>query len=551
MSCSRPINDVDVTGRERGPAGRCRRGRRRRSARPARGREPLAQEQGEVVADEPPELPRADGTSGTSRSPRDLDLVDHGRQPRLPVRRRRLDVQQPGHRMGEPELVLQTRDVHARPDPAVPLPVQADEDVGLRQVGPVQLARWVRSSPELEQHRREPQRRDGTGHRGTLVGELGQRGAHEDAQTLVRGPDRDVPRLPLRHLRLRVVHRPNRKAGAHAVRDGVAPESVRLARAYRRASNSSSVSSFSRAPRFSLRCSSDSVPGIGSVVGERISSHARATCAGVAPWRLPISASAGPPSPRRGKKGTKTMPSAAQWFDDVLAGALRQVVVVLDRHDRHHLTRPLDLVDPDLGEADVTDPPPVPVLLDGGEAVLERRVRMDAVQVVERDAVRTQPAQGVLDLRPEHLGAAVPGGVATLARHDAVGRDWREGGADRLLALSPGVEVGGVDVAHAGGDRLPDEGDVRGRVGEPVRPGARCGRPGCGRASARAAPFAAASVELHRLTWTRRTGLDGPFHVLLRRSAGVTSCRRPCASRPSAESRPRRMGRTGRSADLS
>ena len=53
--------------------------------------------------------------------------------PRFSVGRRCLDVQQAGDRPGEPELVLQARDVHARPDPAVPLPVQADEDVGLRQ----------------------------------------------------------------------------------------------------------------------------------------------------------------------------------------------------------------------------------------------------------------------------------------------------------------------------------------------------------------------------------------------------------------------------------
>ena len=64
-----------------------------------------------------------------------------------------------GIERGEPELVLQARDVHVRPDPAVPLPVQADEDVGLRQVGPIQLPRRVRSGPELEHHRREPERR--------------------------------------------------------------------------------------------------------------------------------------------------------------------------------------------------------------------------------------------------------------------------------------------------------------------------------------------------------------------------------------------------------
>ena len=38
-----------------------------------------------------------------------LELADHGRQPGLPVGRRRLDVQQPGHRVGEPELVLESR----------------------------------------------------------------------------------------------------------------------------------------------------------------------------------------------------------------------------------------------------------------------------------------------------------------------------------------------------------------------------------------------------------------------------------------------------------
>ena len=83
--------------------------------------------------------------------------------------------------MGESKLILQTRDVHTRPDPAVALPVQADEDVGLRQIGAIQLPRWVWSSAELEHHRRQPQRRDRTCDRGTFLGELDQRGAHEDA----------------------------------------------------------------------------------------------------------------------------------------------------------------------------------------------------------------------------------------------------------------------------------------------------------------------------------------------------------------------------------
>ena len=130
MSCSRPINDVDVTGRERelpvgvdaGDAG---------SSPRTRGREPLAQEQGEVVADQPPELLRARRTIGTRvgphRSISSIMAVSRGSRSGAGV----LMYSSRGIEWRESELVLETRDVHARPDPAVPLPIQADEDVGL------------------------------------------------------------------------------------------------------------------------------------------------------------------------------------------------------------------------------------------------------------------------------------------------------------------------------------------------------------------------------------------------------------------------------------
>jgi hypothetical protein len=57
----------------------------------------------------------------------------------------------------------------------------------------------VRSSPKLEHHRREPECRDRTGNRGALVGELGQRGTHENAETLIRRPDLCSARLLFRH----------------------------------------------------------------------------------------------------------------------------------------------------------------------------------------------------------------------------------------------------------------------------------------------------------------------------------------------------------------
>ena len=52
------------------------------------------------------------------------------------------------------------------------------------------------------------------------------------------------------------------------------------------ASRSSSLSVSSAAATFSSRCSTDEVPGIGSITGERASSQASATWPGVASWAL-------------------------------------------------------------------------------------------------------------------------------------------------------------------------------------------------------------------------------------------------------------------------
>ena len=82
--------------------------------------------------------------------------------------------------------------------------------------------------------------------------------------------------------------------------------------------------------------------------------------------------------------------------------------MVLHRRDRHDLTRLLDLIDPDLREADMADLPALAVLADRFEAALERRVRVEAMEVVEVDAVRPEPAQALLDLRAEDLRPAVP-----------------------------------------------------------------------------------------------------------------------------------------------
>ena len=94
--------------------------------------ERLTQEQGEVVPDQTPELPRgAERPVGVG--PLGLELRDHRRQPRLPLGCRSLDVQEPRDGSREPNSSSRPRDLHVGPDPAVPLPVQADEDVRLRR----------------------------------------------------------------------------------------------------------------------------------------------------------------------------------------------------------------------------------------------------------------------------------------------------------------------------------------------------------------------------------------------------------------------------------
>src|SRR5207247_9043776 len=68
--------------------------------------------------------------------------------------------------------------------------------------------------------------------------------------------------------------------------------------------------------------------------------------------------------------------------DDCLGFALGKVVVVLHRHDRHHPSGALDLLDPDVGDSDVADLAPVAVILDGAQAFLDRSLRADAMTLI-------------------------------------------------------------------------------------------------------------------------------------------------------------------------
>ena len=179
------------------PAGA--RPRRRSCHSPAAsGGEPLAQQHRQVITHQPAQLSGgAEGTVGLRRLL--LDPRQQISQPGLAIRRRRLDIQQPRQLTGQLELLLQARDPRAGDELAVPLPVQPDENIALRQVRPVQLGRRIRPGAKLEHDRGQPQRRNGTRNRLSLLSQLTQRGTHEHPQPPVGGPDDHLIPWPLAH----------------------------------------------------------------------------------------------------------------------------------------------------------------------------------------------------------------------------------------------------------------------------------------------------------------------------------------------------------------
>jgi hypothetical protein len=60
----------------------------------------------------------------------------------------------------------------------------------------------------------------------------------------------------------------------------------------------------------------------------------------------------------------------------------------------------------------------VPVFLNRAEAFLEACLRIDSVQVVERNGVRLQPAKALLDPCAQHLCPPFARSIAALSRHD-------------------------------------------------------------------------------------------------------------------------------------
>ena len=142
--------------------------------------------------------------------------------------------------------------------------------------------------------------------------------------------------------------------------------------------------------------------------------------------------------------------------DDRFVLALSEIVMVLDGGNRHDFPRALDLIDRDLRDADVADFSAVAVLLDGGETLLDRCLRVDPMQVVESDAVGAEATKAFVDFSFEVFRTAAAGAARPAFCGDDtgvwIGSERRP--ADRGLAFAAGIAVSGVDHPDARGDGL-------------------------------------------------------------------------------------------------
>ena len=243
-----------------------------------------------------------------------------------------------------------------------------------------------------------------------------------------------------------------------------------------RESSCSTVSSTDAAPQFSSRWATDLVPGIGSMTGDRCSSHARATWDGVAPT-VAATASTGPPgraSPPDaiGNQGMKPIERASQCGQHVLRRAVAEVVQVLHAHDGDDRARGLQFRHGDLGEADVADLPFGDQLGEEAELVLGRDLRVDAVELEQVDALESEAPEAHLALLAEVLGSSHRQPLTrTLPCETRLGGDDQPVGIgvegledDRLAHLGP-VRVGGVDEVDPEVDCPSDHGHAPGPVG--------------------------------------------------------------------------------------
>jgi hypothetical protein len=92
--------------------------------------------------------------------------------------------------------------------------------------------------------------------------------------------------------------------------------------------------------------------------------------------------------------------------DHRLAGAVVEIVEVLDAGDREHLAGRLDLLDADLAEARMLDQAVLQHIGVDTELLVARDLGVDAVQLPEGDLFQLQPAQAHQHALAQIFGAA-------------------------------------------------------------------------------------------------------------------------------------------------
>ncbi len=266
----------------------------------------------------------------------------------------------------------------------------------------------------------------------------------------------------------------------------------------------------------------EEVPGIGSITGERASSHPSAACVTVMPRCFASALSAaicGFSSPAaccrwaRGAQGMNAMPCLRAVLDHVLGAAVRDVVAVLHRDHLDDFRCALQLAHLEVRYPDVPDLAFLLQLHQLAERILERHRRIDRVQLVQVDALELELAQARLACRAQMLRTPVVGPLglrrpfeAALRGDDQPLRVRMQSLGDQDLAHVGSVSIRRVDEVHAERDRTlqqalrrrriariaPDPGtrDAHGAIAHAVHAqvaadrdlaGARCGRCARGR----------------------------------------------------------------------
>jgi hypothetical protein len=223
------------------------------------------------------------------------------------------------------------------------------------------------------------------------------------------------------------------------------------------------------------------VPGIGSITGERASSHAIESCAGDTPSRLATSSTVAEPDVASvpvasGKYGRNAMPFSSQRASTASglaadgAGPADPVEHVLNGDDRRLRERGVELLDGDVAEREVTNLADLLEIDHHVERVRERDLRLvEPAQVSDRKLLEPERLQicidGVAQLLGRHRGypaLVVEALGAVFRRDDDVVRIRMQCLDDQTIRDERPVIPGGVDEVDAELDRTTKHG-VRSR----------------------------------------------------------------------------------------